>query len=261
MNPAARRTFLEQYTAIRHAEGRGSDDPAYYRALPYADLTGCNRWQWRIRARSFDHFVESVLRPLELRLRRPLDLLDLGAGNGWMSWRLSQRGHRVAALDIFTDDRDGLGAMVKYACRGGVAGDFDQLPFPAATFDAAIYNASLHYSADYVRTLGEALRCLRRPGKIVILDSPVYAHSHHGERMRAERQQFFERTYGFRSEALASVEYLDRATLRRLSRELRIEWQFSKPWYGWQWALRPLVARLRGKRPPSTFLVIAGDIQ
>jgi len=35
-----RRTFLEQYAIIRHAEGRGSDDPAYYRALPYRDLSG-----------------------------------------------------------------------------------------------------------------------------------------------------------------------------------------------------------------------------
>jgi hypothetical protein len=34
--------------------------------------------------------------------------------------------------------------------------EFDQLPFPGARFDAVIYNASLHYSADYLRTLGES---------------------------------------------------------------------------------------------------------
>ena len=49
MDPAARRTFLEQYAVIRHAEGRGSSDSAYYRALPFRDLSGRNTSQWEIR--------------------------------------------------------------------------------------------------------------------------------------------------------------------------------------------------------------------
>ena len=31
--------------------------------------------------------------------------------------------------------------------------EFDQLPFAEGAFDAAIYNASLHYSSDYARRL------------------------------------------------------------------------------------------------------------
>jgi len=38
----SRQRFLEEYRQIRYAEGRGSDDAAYYRALPYRDLTGRN---------------------------------------------------------------------------------------------------------------------------------------------------------------------------------------------------------------------------
>lgn len=253
-----RRTFLEQYATIRHAEGRGSDNGAYYRALPYADLSGRASTQWRIRARSFDRLLRRVIAPMENRLRRPLDLLDLGAGNGWMSWRLAQRGHRVVALDIFTDDRDGLGAIRKYTKLDAIAADFDRLPFASASFDAAIYNASLHYSSDYFRTLGESLGCLRPEGCIVIVDSPLYDRAEHGERMRAERHSFFERTYGFRSEALASIEYLDRPALDELARGLGISWIFSRPWYGWRWAARPLTAWLLRRRPPSKFFVISG---
>jgi SAM-dependent methyltransferase len=260
MDAALRRTFLEQYAAIRHAEGRGSDDAAYYRALPYRDLSGRNGEQWKIRARSFDHFMRRVIRPMEEKLPRPLEVLDLGAGNGWLSWRLAARGHRVIPLDVFTDDQDGLGAIRKYAHLSAVAADFDRLPFPNAAFDLAIYNASLHYSPDYSRTLQEALRCLRRSGEIVILDSPLYAIAEHGERMRRERQEFFERTYGFRSEALGSIEYLDRPALTRLGNELGIRWKLTRPWYGFRWALRPLAARLRGRRPPSKFFVITGGI-
>ena len=257
---AARQTFVTQYAAIRHAEGRGSEDPAYYRALPYLDLTGRNGDAWRIRGQSFDHFVRKVLTPVERRVRRPLDVLDLGAGNGWMSWRLRQRGHRPVAVDFFTDCLDGLGAIRRYTQLAAVAADFDQLPLPDAAFDLAIYNASLHYSRNYALTLKEASRCLRPHGQIVVLDSPLYRKAEHGERMRSERQSLFERTYGFRSEALGSIEYLDEPALTRLAHELGIQWRRSRPWYGWRWAMRPLLARLRGKRPPSRFFVISGRL-
>ena len=223
----ARQTFVAQYAAIRRAEGRGSEDPAYYQALPYVDTTGHNGDAWRIRARSFDHFVRKILTPIESRVHRPLDVLDLGAGNGWMSRRLMERGHRAIAVDIFTDRLDGLGAIPRYAQLDAIAADFDQLPVPDASFDLAIYNASLHYSPNYDRTLKEARRCLRPDGQIVIVDSPVYRKAEHGERMRSERQSFFDRTYGFRSEALGSIEYLDEPALTRLARDVGVQWKRS----------------------------------
>lgn len=259
-NGTARQTFVAQYAVIRRAEGRGSEDPAYYQALPYADATGRNDDAWRIRARSFDHFVRKILTPLEDKVPRPLDVLDLGAGNGWMTWRLTQRGHRAIAVDIFTDGLDGLGAIRRYAQLDAIVADFDYLPLPDARFDLAVYNASLHYSPNYARTLKEARRCLRPDGRIVILDSPVYRKPEHGERMRSERQSLFERTYGFRSEALGSIEYLDEPALARLAREMGIRWKRSSPWYGWQWEMRPIVARLNRKRPPSRFFVISGRL-
>ena len=93
----ARHQFLQSYQTIRHAEGRGSDDPAYYLALPYEDITGRNCWQWQIRGTSYRCFERRVLPGLERAAGRPLDILDLGAGNGWMSYRLTLRGHRPLA--------------------------------------------------------------------------------------------------------------------------------------------------------------------
>ena len=258
---AARQTFLDQYAAIRRAEGRGSKDPAYYRALPYADLTGRNRDQWRIRARSFDHFLRAILQPLERTLGRPLDLLDLGAGNGWMSNRLAERGHSAIAVDIFLDDDDGLRAAHKYTKLTPVNAEFDRLPFRDSTFDAAIFNSSLHYSSDYLRTLSEARRCLRPGGQLVIIDSPLYDRAEHGEKMRRERQAHFEQTHGFRSEALASIEYLDRPALAHLATELNLEWTLRAPWYGWRWAMRPWRARFQRRRPPSKFFVISATVR
>ena len=96
-----------------------------------------------------------------------------------------------------------------------VEAEFDHLPFRAASFDLAIFNASIHYSTDYRRTLNEVRRCLRPGGHFVIIDSPIYRLPEHGEKMRAERHDEFETRYGFRSDALPSLEYFDEADPRR----------------------------------------------
>src|SRR5438132_632214 len=106
--------FVREYRTVRRAEGWGSADPAYYRALPYRDLTGRFEEIWRIRSRSFDVFVKTVLEPLEAET---LNVLDIGAGSGWLAYRLAQRGHRVIAIDLLEDRFDGLGAIRNYACR------------------------------------------------------------------------------------------------------------------------------------------------
>jgi len=252
----ARRQFLDDYGRIRSAEGRGSDESDYYRALPFADITGKNSDQWRIRARTFQHFVRRVV------TRERLKILDLGAGNCWLSNRLTELHHQPVAVDIFSDQRDGLRAARHYPGKIPVVeADFDRLPFDDSHFDLIVFNASFHYSSDYARTLAEARRCLRPEGQVVILDSPIYKLSQHGEQMRVERQTFFERQHGFRSEALRSIEYLDEPMLDELARDLRLTWRIHKPWYGPGWMLRPWKARLAGRRPPSRFWILEGSFQ
>jgi SAM-dependent methyltransferase len=251
-----RQQFLDAYTRIRAAEGRGSDDSAYYRALPFSDLTDRNSAQWKIRARTFSYFKRKILPSV------PCDILDLGAGNCWLSHRLAELGHAPVAVDIFTDPRDGLGAARHYPLKFPlIESGFDDLPVSSARFDLAVFNSSIHYSADYVRTLSEARRCLRPGGRVVILDSPVYQRKEHGEAMRAERQKSFERQYGFRSDALGSVEFFDLDMLKDLASRLSITWEIHRPWYGLQWHLRPLRARLKGQRPPSRFWILVGSFQ
>ena len=51
----------------------------------------------------------------------------------------------------------------------GIEAEFDHLPFADGQFDLAVFNSSLHYSTDYHGTLGEARRCLKPSGSIVVL--------------------------------------------------------------------------------------------
>ena len=87
--------FMREYQEVRAREGRGSSSPDYYLALPYADLTGRNSWQWSIRSLTFRCLLRRLLPRLEQSLARPLDILDIGAGNGWLSYRLAERGHAL----------------------------------------------------------------------------------------------------------------------------------------------------------------------
>jgi ubiquinone/menaquinone biosynthesis C-methylase UbiE len=261
MLATARRRFLDDYIKIRHAEGRGSTDAAYYLALPYRDLTGHLQDQWTIRAASFRYLERRVLPPIERQVARPLRIADLGAGNCWLSYRLALRGHVPIAIDILGDPLDGLAAGRHYRDHASferLNAEFDNLPLATSSLDLAIFNASIHYSTDYCRTLTETRRVLGPGGHVLIVDSPVYRLREHGEMMVRERHRQFHQTYGFASDTLPSIEYFDTQMLAELGRDLGIQWQIYHPWYGWQWALRPWKARWHRQRPPSNFWILSG---
>ena len=252
--------FVREYQTVRRAEGWGSHQAAYYRALPYRDLTGRFDAIWRIRARSYDVFVANVLRPLEIG--EPLRILDLGAGSGWLSYRLQKRGHQVIAIDLLQDDLDGLGAMARYA--GSTAGlwpllaEFDRLPLPDAQADLAIFNASLHYSTDYCRTLRESLRVLGPRGTLVILDSPMYSDPTSGARMVHEREARFRATYGFASNAMAHEHFLTPERLTRVGAELQIQWRTFLPKLDLRTVFERRLNGIRARREPARFPVVVG---
>lgn len=252
--------FIADYEMIRRAEGRGSPSAEYYRALPFKDLSGRHRADWKIRARSFNVLVKNVLTRLQVPLGRSLRILDLGAGNGWLSNQLSAQGDRVIAVDLLVNEEDGLGAWKHYEHRfTPVQAEFNHLPVMERFADAVILNASFHYSENYSETLREALRVLSPQGQIVILDSPVYRRGDSGEKMVREREAQFKEQYGFASDNLQSENYLTYARLQELARELHLKWKFITPFYGLRWMLRPLATRLSGRREPAKFHVLVGQ--
>jgi SAM-dependent methyltransferase len=255
------RQFIREYGLVRSKEGRGSPFSAYYLELPFKDLTGRNSWQWGIRARTWRHMVSRVLPEIESSNPQGCDVLDIGAGNCWLSYRMALRGHRPVAIDLLDNDEDGLGSARHYLPRLSrpflrFQAEMDRLPFAPGQFDVVVFNASFHYSAGYERTLGEALHCLRRPGHVIIADSPYYSGDENGQQMLAEKRAEFERRFGFRSDSIQTREYLTPEVLNELAERLGVRWRVLRPWYGIKWALRPAKARLLRRREPAKFYLL-----
>jgi SAM-dependent methyltransferase len=259
MSVSALQRFAEDYAAHRQAEGRGyvGDDLL---ALPYV-RSGPLARQWTVRARSFDAFMARVVRPMARDLHRPLRVLDLGAGNGWLSYRVALEGHSASALDIRADAVDGLGAAEPFlmqTCgrmRTAVAA-FDDIPAPDSSFDIALFNASLHYAVDLAAVLNEAARVVRPGGRLAILDSPFYRRETDGLAMVAEKTADASLRFGQRAASLMAlpfIEFLTRERLAAASAAFGVTWRRSPVVYPLWYELRPLKAWLDGARAPSRF--------
>lgn len=255
--------FRAAYAAHRQSEGRGVGTADELLALPYV-RSGPLARQWHVRARSYERFLSAVVEPLErARAPEPLTVLDLGAGNSWLSCRLAQRGHACIALDWRYDAVDGLGAAAPDQLLGRVtrvAASFDAIPLTRPC-DLVVFNAALHYAVSLEHTITEATRLLHPTGRLVILDSPFYRRVADGERMVAEKRATARREWGARAPdllALPMIEYLTAGRLAAASAPHGLVWRRHRVRYPLWYELRPVVARLRRSRPPSRFDVWVG---
>jgi SAM-dependent methyltransferase len=252
--------FVEDYQFIRASEGRGSTGDDYYLALPDRDLSGRNSGQWAIRARTFRYIERRILPRITALTQPALRILDLGAGNGWMSYRLARQGHAPIAVDLMTNDQDGLEAAEHYkqwlpSLFPRFQAELDNIPLADSQFDLAIFNASFHYSENYEKTIAEALRCTRENGTVLIADTPWYSDEQSGLRMLEERRALFVKRYGFPSDGLSSLEFLTDQRLGQMESRFGIHWQVHEPYYGIRWQMRPWLAKLRQQRNPSRFRI------
>ncbi len=260
MSVMAQSDYRKAYADLRAREGRGRGGEAELRALPYVSA-GPLAKQWSVRARTFDAFVDRVIIPLEHERARPLRILDLGAGNGWLSARMTSRGHSAVALDIRTDAVDGLGAGAPYAqilrrMFARVAASFEALPLRGGAFDVVVFDASLHYASALDVVLTEAVRVLSSDGRLAILDSPFYGRAEAGEAMAREKRESTRRDYPDLADALLArpaIEYLTRDRLAAAARPLGLSFVRHRVLYPFWYEVRPLVALVRGRRAPSRF--------
>jgi SAM-dependent methyltransferase len=113
---------------------------------------------------------------------------DLGAGTGWLSYRLARAGYRVLAIEASLDGDFGLRATEVYRAQAPeqllpIQGDLEHPPLALGKTSLVLLNASLHYANDLVETLQRAAATLQPKGCLVVIDTPIARHPHPGTGM------------------------------------------------------------------------------
>lgn len=124
--------------------------------------------------------VERLFADAELRARITGTVIDVGAGTCFLSAKLSQLPsvEKVYALDLSekfltttaTRILEHFGASMDKMTF--IASDFNDIPLPAASVDAAFIFAAIHHSLSPIKTLQEVGRVLKPGGTIFILENP-----------------------------------------------------------------------------------------
>ncbi len=131
-------------------------------------------WSDDIRwVRTLKNLVPGRLRWFDRQIDwRCKDVLDLGCAGGFMAEALAQRGARVTGIDPAAAAID---AARIHALEGGLdivyhTGVGEDLPYPAASFDAVVCVDVLEHVADLDKVLAEVTRTLR-PGGMFLYDT------------------------------------------------------------------------------------------
>ena len=138
--------------------------------------------EWQMRKSSMTRLVRRLMAK-----KKPLDILEVGCGNGWLSHRLAEiPDTRVTALDInFTELQQA--ARVFYYCPNltFIRGDVDSGLAGEMRFDIIVVAASIQYFRNLGRTVYGLMSYLLPDGEIHLLDSPLYKRAEiHREEMR-----------------------------------------------------------------------------
>jgi len=101
---------------------------------------------------------------LARRLKGCRDILSVGCGPAIMEAGLNERGFRVTGLDVSEE-------ALKMAPDGvrTVVGKAEEMDFPPAAFDAAIYVASLQFIERYEKALRRTAHALRPGGRLIAM--------------------------------------------------------------------------------------------
>ena len=110
---------------------------------------------------------------LALRLTPPIDIADLGAGEGLVSQLLAHRARQVWCID---NSPRMVEVGTSLAKKNGLAnlvyklGDIENVPLPDRSVDLAILSQALHHAQHPQAAVDEAFRIIKPGGQLLVLD-------------------------------------------------------------------------------------------
>ncbi len=123
----------------------------------------------------------------------PLDVADLGCGEGYLTIEAARWARSVIAIDrseAVLERARGLARRRRVSNVTWKKGELSKLPVGNEAVDVALLSQALHHAADPARALAEAVRIVRRGGRVLILDLRGHDETWVQERLGDERLGF-----------------------------------------------------------------------
>jgi SAM-dependent methyltransferase len=165
--------FEKKYILLRTLENRLYTDDQLIR-LPDLNADHPHYREWQVRKRSAQRLVHL----LAFR-NKPLRILEIGCGNGWLSHQLAEiPGAKVTGLDInFTELQQAARVFSDDPNLRFIHGDIRTNILDEQLFDCIVFAASIEYFPSLKKIIHFTLAHLVPEGEIHILDSSFYKPS------------------------------------------------------------------------------------
>lgn len=165
--------FIQLYSALREKEGRVYTDKELQH-LPEISTEHPHYREWALRKKSclpLLHYLK--------KKQKPLHILEVGCGNGWLSHLLAGiPGSTVIGCDPGEAEiAQAQRVFSKVSNLEFKTHTFGPGSFSDAHFDILVFSASLQYFESLSSILNSAIGLLRANGEIHILDTPFYRQS------------------------------------------------------------------------------------
>ncbi len=162
--------FEKRYIELRSREQRIYSDEELLQ-LPVIARKHPHYPEWQVRKRSADKLLERLLQK-----QKPLHLLEVGCGNGWLSKQLvAIHGSKVIGSDVnFTELQQAARVFSHIPNLHFIYGDIRSGLFGEMEFDCIVFAACIQYFPSLPEIIPQALSLLKWGGEIHILDSPFY---------------------------------------------------------------------------------------
>lgn len=225
------------YLALREKEGRvWSDEQA--RLLPHPPAGNPFTKEWRLRRDTYCRYRKY----LKHRYGRiPVNILDVGCGNGWMSALLASSGAgNVWGLDLNLKELEQADRIFAQPNLKFIYADVFSANLPKAYFHQITLAASVQYFPNLTSLMSKLMGLLRPGGDIHILDSPFYTDDASRKAARERSKLYFEKmgfpemTLRYHHHLRADIEALGGKNLNdTLWQRLRQKagWAAPFPWY------------------------------
>jgi len=243
------------YLAVREKEGRVWPDEQA-RLLPHPPPENVFEKEWRMRRDTYCRYRKY----LKIRYGNiPVNILDVGCGNGWMASLLASSGAgEVWGLDLNLKELEQADRVFAQQNLRFVYADVFAADLPKAYFHQITLAASVQYFPNFTALMNKLMGLLRPDGEIHILDSPFYADEAARDAARERSNTYFEKMgfpqmasryhHHLRSEieALGGKD-LNGAWLQRLRQ--KVGWAAPFPWYRVRTPQPPHVAQIWTLKP------------